>query len=279
MKQLKHLDAHQHFWRYDPAQYPWIKPGSVLARDFLPDHLKILLEQSGFDRCIAVQARQTLEETRWLLQLARAHPFIAGVVGWVDLRSKEAAAQLASLTDPKFVGVRHVVQDEPDDRFLLRDDFQAGIQALHSFGLAYDLLLYPKQLPAAIELVRRFPLQTFVLDHMAKPLVRDQIIEPWREQIQELARAGNVSCKISGLVTEAAWQTWRKEDFRPYLETVWKAFGEDRLMLGSDWPVCLLSADYPRTTGLALDFLSELPPAAREKISHRNAARLYRLGP
>lgn len=197
------LDAHQHFWKYSPDQYPWIPKGSALHRDWLPEDLEALQKPLGMEGAIAVQARQSLEESRWLLELAKKHPRIAGVVGWVDLRSEHVGEQLAVLSaNPKFVGVRHVVQDEPDDRFLLGKEFVRGLEQLHGFGLRYDLLVFPKQLAAAIELVERMPLQPFVLDHCAKPLIAAGVKEPWAAQIAKLASFPNVYCKVSGVVTE-----------------------------------------------------------------------------
>ena len=198
------LDAHQHFWKYDSAQYPWIPPGSVLQRDWLPGDLETAQAAVEFEGSIAVQARQTIEESRWLLEMAEQSPRIYGVIGWVDLRNATVEFELADLVrHPKFVGVRHVVQDEPDDQFMLGPEFLRGIAALRDFGLIYDILIYPRQLPAAIELVRRFPEQPFVLDHLAKPAIKDGALHPWREQIRELASAPNVMCKVSGMVTEA----------------------------------------------------------------------------
>lgn len=270
------LDSHQHFWSYDAAQYPWILPGSPLHRDWLPDDLAPLLAAAGIDGCIAVQARQTIEESRWLLLLAERAPIIKGVVGWVDLRSECVEGQLAELVPhKKFRGVRHVVQDEPDDRFMLRADFLRGIGKLKAFGLTYDLLIFPKQLPAAIELARRFPGQPFVLDHIAKPAIKDGTLEPWRAQIRELAQAPNVMCKVSGMVTEAKHGAWRAEDFRPYLDEVFEAFGAERLMYGSDWPVCLLSASYAQQFGLVDDYTRTLSTAQREAFFGGNAARFY----
>lgn len=270
------LDAHQHFWKYDAAEYPWMKPDWPIRRDFLPPDLQPLLEQARLDGSVAVQARQSLAESRWLLDLAGRHPQIKGVVGWVDLRSERVEEQLAELArHPKFVGVRHVVQDEADDLFMMRPEFVRGIALLKQFGLTYDLLIYPKQLAAAIELARRFPAQPFVLDHIAKPPIRDGTLSPWREQIRELAKAPNVSCKVSGLVTEAKWGESEPADFRPYLEVVFEAFGEDRLMFGSDWPVCLLAGSYAQVFRLMDDYLKPLPKTAREKFFGLNAAGFY----
>lgn len=270
------LDSHQHFWSYDAAQYPWIPQDSPLHRDWLPDDLAPLLAAAGLDGCIAVQARQTVEESRWLLTLAEHAPIIRGVVGWVDLRSERVEEQLAELAPhKKFRGVRHVVQDEPDDRFMLGTDFLRGIGKLKAFGVTYDILIFPKQLPAAIELARRFPEQPFVLDHIAKPLIKDGTIEPWATQIRELAVAPNVMCKVSGMVTEAKHGAWHAEDFRPYLDVVFEAFGAERLMFGSDWPVCLLSASYAQQFGLVDDYTRALSAAQREAIFGGNAARFY----
>lgn len=272
------IDTHQHFWVYNPAQYPWMKPEWPIRRDFLPEDLRPLLAAAGFDACIAVQARQTLEESRWLLSLADEHPFIAGVVGWVDLRSPDARARLAEFAPhPKFAGVRHVVQDEPDARFMLGTEFVRGIEALGEFELAYDFLVFPRQLPAAIELARRFPEQRFVLDHIAKPPIKPGELEPWASRMSELAECPNVWCKISGMVTEADWSGWKPADFQPFLEHVWNIFGTDRLMLGSDWPVCTLSADYSRVMRLALDFIAPFPAETRAKILGGNAIQAYRL--
>jgi L-fuconolactonase len=270
------IDSHQHFWAYDAAQYPWIPPGSPLHRDWLPADLAPLLAQAGLDGCVAVQARQSLEESRWLLSLADHAPIIKGVVGWVDLQSEKVAEELSQFAPhAKLCGVRHVVQDEPDDDFMLRPNFLRGIRQLQQFDLTYDILIYPKQLPAAIELVQRFPEQPFVLDHIAKPFIKTGVLSPWSEQIRELARLSNVSCKVSGMITEADHAQWKADDFKPYLDVVFEAFGEDRLMYGSDWPVCLFAGDYPRMFALIEDYTRQLCTAARDKFYGGNAARFY----
>jgi L-fuconolactonase len=270
------LDAHQHFWRYDVGQYPWIPAGSPLACDRLPQELASLQRPLGLDGSIAVQARQSLEESRWLLSLADADPRIRGVVGWVDLRSDHVEEDLAPLAaHPRFVGVRHVAQDEPDDAFLARPEFVRGVGRLLDFGLTYDLLIYPRQLPAALGLVARLPDQPFVLDHIAKPPVRDGGLEPWTAGIRELARHDNVLCKISGLVTEADHAAWDFEDFRPYLDVVFESFGPRRLMFGSDWPVCLLAASYERVEGLARHYTRHLDEADARAFWGGNCAAFY----
>ena len=271
------VDAHQHFWRYDPAEYDWIGEGMErLARDYLPADLAPLLTAEGIAGSVAVQARQTIEETRWLLGLAAKHPAILGVVGWVDLRSSEVGEQLREFAaNPRFVGVRHVVQNEPDVRFLLGEAFVGGLRQLHGFGLTYDLLLFPPQLPAAVELAGMMPEQPFVLDHLAKPLIKPGILDPWQADLRALACHPNVSCKLSGLVTEAAWQGWKRADFAPYLEIALDAFGPARLMYGSDWPVCLLAAEYSDVFGIVADFLGRLSEAEREQILGTTAVRFY----
>lgn len=271
------IDAHQHFWRYNPAHQVWMTDEmAVLRRDHLPEELLPLLHAVGFDGCIAVQARQMIEETEWLLHLADDHPFIKGVVGWVDLRSHGLRAQLERFAPhPAFVGVRHVVHDEPDDTFMLLPEFRRGIAQLRAFDLAYDLLLYPRHLPVAMKLAREFPDQRFVLDHIAKPAIREGLISPWREDLERLAECPNVTCKLSGLVTEAQWGRWRPEEFHRYLDIVVAAFGPDRLMIGSDWPVCTLSGDYVGTMSVVVDYLQRFPSHVREAVLGGTCARFY----
>jgi L-fuconolactonase len=274
------IDAHQHFWRYDPAEYGWIDDSmAALRRDFLPSDLEPELRHAGFDGCIAVQARQTLEETRWLLDLADGHAFIAGVVGWVDLQSREARAQLQEFAGRrKLVGIRHIVQGEPDDRFLLRPQFGRGIALLEEFGLAYDILIYVRHLPAAVEFARQFPRHRLVLDHLAKPEIRRGEIRAWERDLRALAACGNVMAKLSGLVTEADWKAWTPPQLRPYLDVAFDCFGPERLMIGSDWPVCLVAADYTRTMAAVKDYVRGRPVAEQDAVLGGNAARLWNLG-
>lgn len=273
------IDAHQHFWSYDPKEYPWIREGmQVLRRDYLPGELAREQAEAGFSGAVSVQARQTLEETRWLLKLAGSNPVIKGVVGWVDLRSPAVNQQLEEFSGhEKFVGVRHVVQDEPDVRFMLGAEFLRGIEQLRAFDLTYDFLVFPKQMPAAVEVARRYPEQWFVLDHIAKPLIRASVFGPWKEQIRALAACPNVFCKISGLVTEADWSRWKFEDFRPYLDVVWAAFGEDRLMVGSDWPVCLLAGSYRDVMEVPREYFKQHSAPVQKKIYGENVRRFYGL--
>jgi L-fuconolactonase len=271
------LDAHQHFWRYSAAEYGWIDDAMAsLRRDFCPSDLKPLLEANGFDGSIAVQARQTVDETEWLLELADAYDFVAGVVGWVDLRSPDVRGDLERLAvRKKLRGVRHVVQAEPDREFMLQGDFQRGIGLLDEFGLAYDLLLYPKHLEAAERLVRAFPRQRFVLDHIAKPVIRAGLVEPWARDIRALAEHENVTCKLSGMVTEARWGAWTQADFAQYLDVVLEAFGAERLMIGSDWPVCTVSADYAATMGIVTNYIAQLTETERAAVMGGTCARVY----
>ena len=274
---MMRLDAHQHFWQYNPAEHVWMtEVMAALKRDFMPKDLKPLLAASGFEGCIAVQARQSLEETHWLLSLAEEYDFIQGVVGWVDLCSPDLPRVLDGLEgSARLVGVRHVVQDEPDDAFMLRPEFRRGIARLAENGLMYDLLVYPRQLYAAVKLAREFPAQRFVLDHIAKPAIADGQMEPWATQLRELAKLPNVTCKLSGMVTEAKWKQWREDDFRPYLDVVFDAFGAERLMIGSDWPVCTLAGGYAEVMGIVMDYVAQLPEEQRDGVLGGNCARVY----
>ena len=251
---------------------------SPLRRDFLPSELRREMDSAAVDLCVAVQARQTLDETRWLLELADVHSFIAGVIGWVDLQAADAAGQLEQFANrTKLIGVRHVVQGEPDDRFMLRPAFCRGISLLENRDLTYDLLIYPKHLPTAIELVSRFPRQRFVLDHLAKPHIRAGEIREWEHGMRELAKSPLVFCKLSGLVTEADWTHWTAADIEPFLDVALECFGPYRLLAGSDWPVCTLAANYARAIGLIDDYMRDRLPLERESVMGGNAARLWRL--
>jgi L-fuconolactonase len=273
------IDAHQHFWKYDARQYGWIDESmSALRRDFTPEDLKGELARNDFQRCIAVQARQTLDETRWLLELAEHHPFIAGVVGWVDLRSPELRHQLESLSpNPKLVGIRHIVQSEPDDRFLLQPGFLRGIALLEEFNLPYDILIYARHLPVAAKFVARFERQRFVLDHLGKPDIKGHGFGSWSKGIRELAKFPNVFCKLSGLVTEADWMSWRDCDLTPYLDVAFECFHADRLMIGSDWPVCTVAGSYSRVMNVVKDYASRLQRVEREAVLGRTAQTFWRL--
>jgi L-fuconolactonase len=273
------IDSHQHFWRYNEREYGWMGPGmEVLKEDHLPPDLLPLLQSAGVGGTLAVQARQVLEETRWLLNLSEQFPFIKGVVGWVDLRSPQLRQQLEQLAaHPKLRGVRHVVQDEPDDQFMLREDFVRGIGLLSEFGLAYDLLLFPKHLPKACELVKQFPGQRFVLDHIAKPHIKDGLVEPWAADLRKLAAFPNVCAKVSGMVTEANWRAWKPSDFAPYLDVVFEAFGTKRIMIGSDWPVCTVAAAYRQVMSIVTDYIGKFSLNEQKMILGENAHSFYRI--
>ena len=273
------IDAHQHFWRYSADEYAWIDDSmAALRRDFLPADLKSELDRCGFAGAVAVQARQTLDETRWLLELAARAPFILGVVGWVDLRSPRVREQLGAFAaNSKLVWIRHIVQSEPDERFLLQPEFLRGIALLAEFDLAYDILIYPKHLAVATEFVRRFPGQRFVLDHLAKPPIKSGEIDSWARGIRELAAVPNVLCKLSGLVTEADWKRWKLDHIKPYLDVAFESFGPDRLMIGSDWPVCTVAAKYDQAIRAVEEHLSQYPTEIREAVLGGNAKRFWRL--
>jgi L-fuconolactonase len=273
------IDAHQHFWQYTPETHGWIDDSmQAIRRDFLPEDLAPLLAGAGFDGCIAVQAQQNVGETQWLLSLADQYSFIRGVVGWVDLRAADVRDQLLRVCGhSKLRGLRHVVQDEPDDRFMLRTDFMRGIEALAEFGLTYDILIYARQLPAAVELAKAFPSQRFVLDHIGKPDIRSGEIDAWSRGIAALSRNRNVWCKLSGMVTEAEWTSWSPGDFTPYLDVIFDWFGPERVMIGSDWPVCLLAGSYPDVIAIVRDYVEARFPAYADAIFGETASACYGL--
>lgn len=275
------IDAHQHFWLYNDREFAWIDDSMAdLRRNFLASDLQPELKANGFHGSVVVQTCQTLHETRWLLELAEHNPFVLGVVGWADLGSSEIALQLKELAaNPKLVGLRHIVQSEPDDRFLLRREFLRGIAELEEFDLAYDILIYARHLPVAIEFVQKFPRQRFVLDHMAKPPIKAKEIDSWADGIHRLSEFPNVFCKLSGLVTEADWHNWTARDITPYLDVAFDSFGPDRLMIGSDWPVCLVAASYAQATGLVKDYVVKRAPDRAAGVLGGNAQRFWRLAP
>lgn len=273
------IDAHHHFWRYSPDQYAWISTDmSVLRRDFLPDDLRQAMHAEGIDGVVTVEARQSVEETRWLLELAQEHECIKGVVGWLPLAADNIQAELDRWSKhSKLKALRHVLHDEPDDAYMLGAEFNHGIQLLQKFNLAYDILIFEKHLSQTIRFVDQHPNQIFVLDHIAKPRIKDRVIEPWNRLIAELAKRPNVFCKLSGVVTEADHRSWSSADIQPYLDTVLNAFGPSRLMFGSDWPVCLLAVSYARWVRTIHEFIAPLSATEREQILGSTAAKAYRL--
>jgi L-fuconolactonase len=252
---------------------------AVIKRDFSPADLIPELRSIEFDGSIAVQARQSLEETNWLLELADLNPHIKGVVGWVDLQSEQVEEQIATFAkQPKAVGVRHVIHDEEDFEFILRPEFIRGVKLLEKFNLTYDILIFPKHLKNAVKLVKQCsPNQTFVVDHIAKPLIKDGILSPWKKEIAELASFPNVYCKVSGMVTEADWNNWKPEDIKPYLDVVFKAFGNERILIGSDWPVCLVAGKYSEVMNVLIDYISDLTEENKLKILGNNAINAYNI--
>jgi len=273
------IDAHHHLWKYNADDYGWMGDRMArIRRDFLPADLKLEIGAAGVDGVVTVQARQKVEETEWLLSLADENEFMRGVVGWVSLTSPDVRADLERLAPhPKLKAVRHVLHDEADDDYMLRDDFSAGIALLPEFGLAYDILIFERHLPQTIELVGRHPGQVFVVDHIAKPVIKDGVISPWRENISKLAERENVYCKLSGMVTEADWTSWAEDQLRPYFDVVLGAFGADRLMFGSDWPVCLVACEYGRWHRIVSQWIEPLSDAERERILGGTAAEAYNL--
>lgn len=270
------IDAHHHMWKYGP-DYSWITPEmKAIRRDFLPRDLEPLMHHFGIDGTVAVQARQTLEETSWLLELAAKRPVLRGVVGWVPLTDgsgvKRSLEKFAG--NRRLRGVRHVVQDEPDPRYILRPDFNEGIRALKEFGLLYDILIFERHLPAAIEFVDRHPNQTFILDHVAKPRIREKILSPWDRNMREFAKRQNVYCKLSGMVTEAD-PHWTPKDLQPYIDVVLSAFGPRRLMYGSDWPVMLLAGDYERWYRTVTVAIAKLSQTEQDRIMGGTATEAY----
>lgn len=275
---MQRIDAHQHFWKYTPAEYGWIDDAmAAIRRDFLPEDLHAEIAAAGIDAVVSVQARQTVAETEWLLGLAEANRWIAGVVGWVPLVDADVEAQLERLAaHPRLKGVRHVLQGEPD-AYMEREDFNAGLSRLARHQLAYDILILHHQLPAAIRLVDRHPEQVFVVDHIAKPPIRAAEVQPWAQQLAELARRPHVSCKLSGVVTEADFTCWTEDQILPYMEAALEAFGPQRLMFGSDWPVCRVGIRYADWVQTVERFAARLSADERRSLFHDSAVRAYRL--
>jgi L-fuconolactonase len=273
------IDSHHHFWTYDPVEYGWIDDAMrTIRRDFLPEHLRAEIAAAGVDGVVSVQARQSAVETQWLLDLAVHNDFIKGVVGWVELASPKAGAQLeGAAANLKLKAVRHVVQAEPDDNFILRDDFNRGISELKRFDLVYDILIFERHLPQTIRFVDSHPNQIFVLDHLAKPRIKDGLFEPWNKNIRELAERPNVYCKASGMVTEADYARWTKAQLQRYFDVALEAFGPRRLMFGSDWPVCLVACGYARWRELVSGWISKLSADEQARILGGTAMEVYRL--
>jgi L-fuconolactonase len=273
------IDSHHHLWKYSSTDYPWISEGmETIRQDFLVPELARATQAANIDGVVTVQARQSLSETDWLLDLAARHDFMRGIVGWVPLADPDVSSHLQKYRHcPKLKAVRHVLQDEPDDFYMLREDFNRGVSQLEDVGLGYDILIFERHLPQTIELVDRHPRQIFILDHMAKPKIKSQVLSPWREHMRELARRENVYCKLSGMVTEADWNTWTENDLRPFIDTVLECFGPKRLMFGSDWPVSLLACSYQKWIEVVERSAASLSVSERDRLFGGTAKEAYRL--
>lgn len=276
---MQKIDAHQHFWVFDPVRDSWITDEmSAIQKNFLPQELKYVLHENGMDGCVAVQADQTEEQNSFLLGLTEGNDFIKGVVGWVDLRAETIEERLEYYSHTKLMkGFRHVLQGETNRALMLESDFTRGISLLSKYNFTYDILIFPDQLKYAEKLVRQFPNQKFVLDHIAKPYIKDGKIDAWAAEIDLLARQDNIWCKVSGMVTEADWHNWTKDTFKQYLDVVFNAFGPNKLMFGSDWPVCLVAGEYAQVKAILSDYCAALSPSEQNAIFGENAINFYNL--
>jgi len=275
------VDSHQHFWDLSRFEYPWMPEGpGPLRRNFLPEHLAPILSRNRFDGSVAVQATSDPQEADWLLELAAENSFILGVVGWVDLTDERCGETLDRLRKhPKFKGVRHLVHDEPDDRWLLRQDVLRGLKELERRKIPYDLLLRPRHLAIVEELVSRVPNLPLVIDHIAKPLIASGVREPWASDIERIAAIPHVHVKLSGMITEARHREWTSQQLEPYVRHGWSLFGPDRCLFGSDWPVCLLSGSWKEVLAGCTQALGPLTMNVRAGVMGENAARFYGLQP
>lgn len=273
------IDSHQHFWKYEPSRHSWINNEMAFIRkDFLPAELQKVYAKNNIDGCVSVQADQTLAETDFLLSLANENDFIKGVVGWIDLKSPRVDDQLEKYrNETKIKGFRHIVQGEPDHNFLLRPEFRRGITYLEKYGFTYDILVFPHQLGATLEFVKHFPHQKFVIDHLAKPYIKDGFFDGWAILMKEIAKHENVSCKMSGMITEADYHTWSPQQLRPYMNLVLEAFSPERIMYGSDWPVCLVAGSYEKMLAVVTDYISSLSLSEKKAIMGGNAVGFYNL--
>jgi L-fuconolactonase len=273
------IDSHHHLWKYSQSDYPWMLEGmESIRRDFLVPELERTIHEAKIDGVVTVQARQSLLETDWLLDLASRHDIIRGVVGWVPLTDPAVASHLEKYWDyPKLKAVRHVLHDEPDDLYMLREDFNRGVAQLEDVGLRYDILIFERHLPQTVHFVDRHPNQIFIIDHIAKPRIKDHLLSPWREQMRDLARRENVYGKLSGLVTEADWKVWTQEDMQPFIDTVLESFGPNRLMFGSDWPVSLVACPYEKWIEVVERSTPSLSPSERDCLFGGTAKEAYRL--
>lgn len=273
------IDTHQHFWKYDKDRHAWIDEDmKKIRRDFLPKELEQVYSENGIRGCIAVQADQTEAENEFLLDLAGKNNFIKGIIGWVDFRAENIEERLEYYSGQnKIKGFRHIVQGEPDHNFLLRKPFLKGIEALGKYDLCYEILVFPHQLGAVLEFVKKFPNQKFVIDHLAKPYIKDGFFDGWACLIREIAARENVFCKISGMVTEADYHNWSYEQLQPYMQLVFEHFGSKRVMFGSDWPVCQVAADYSEVKEIAGKFIKQFSEEDQENFWYKNAIDFYNI--
>ncbi|MCQ6959804.1 amidohydrolase family protein [Mucilaginibacter aquariorum] len=276
---MRKIDSHQHFWLYNPVNHAWINDDMrVIQRNFLPADLQSILQENGIEGCVAVQVDQTEAENEFLLDLAEKNSFIKGIVGWIDLQADNIEERLQYYSSVKpMKGFRHILQGEPDEKFMLNKKFKHGIGLLNQYGFSYDILIMPNHLPYAKEFVAAFPEQRFVIDHLAKPYIKDKRINGWKEDIQAIAAFPNVYCKVSGMVTEADWANWKTEDFVPYLDIVFNVFGASRIMYGSDWPVCNVAGGYKGVLKVIENYVSQLSQTEQELFWAKNAVDFYKL--
>lgn len=276
---MQKIDAHQHFWKFDPIRDNWIKDEmSMIRKDFLPQHLEPLLKQNNFDGCVTIQSDQSESKNLFQLSNAEKYDFIKGIVGWVDLQADDVKERLTYYKQfEKIKGFRHILQGEPQRDLMLQPQFLRGIKALLEFNYTYDILIYPDQFGFTKQFVAQFPEQKFVIDHLAKPYIKDKKIGSWKKDIQQVAQYKNVYCKISGYITEADLKNWKKEDFIPYFDIVVDAFGIDRIMFGSDWPVCLAGSEYNEVVNVTKDYFSSYTKNERDKFFGNNAIKFYNL--
>jgi L-fuconolactonase len=276
---MRKIDSHQHFWLYNPVNHAWINDDMrVIQRDFLPTDLQPILQENGIEGCVAVQVDQTEAGNDFLLDLAEKNSFIKGIVGWIDLQSDNIEERLQHYSSIKpMKGFRHILQGEPDEKFMLNEQFKRGIGLLNQYGFSYDILIMPNHLPYAKTFVAEFPQQRFVIDHLAKPYIKDKHINGWKEDIQAIAAFPNVYCKVSGMVTEADWVNWKAEDFVPYLDVVFNTFGANRVMYGSDWPVCNVAGGYKGVLNVIENYVGRLTQNEQELFWAKNAVDFYRL--
>ena len=275
------IDSHQHFWKYKPSKHKWIDDSmSLIRKDFMPSDLKKVYNKNKIDGCIAIQAEQTLEETNFLLDLSKENTFIKGIVGWVDLRASNIDNTLEHYSNYKKIkGFRHIVQNEEDHNFLLRPEFLRGISYLEKYNYVYDILIFPHQLETTLEFVKKFPNHKFIIDHIAKPYIKDGLYDEWARLMLEISKYENVFCKISGMITEADYNLWTPEQITPYMDLILTSFGSKRILFGSDWPVCLVAGSYKKVKELVTNFISKLSENEKTNIMGKNAINLYNIKP